>query len=301
MTPDSHKFLKPEVLADIARLELRARYIVEGFISGTHRSPFHGQSVEFAQHREYAPGDDLRHLDWKVWAKADRFYIKEYEEETNLRAQILLDVRESMHYGDGPLNKYEYACAIAASLAYLLVRQQDSVGLMTFDQEILEHVPPRSHPEHLRNIYNIMGVGNPQKKTELEGIVDHFSEAYRRREMLILISDLLAEREGLFKALERARFGRHDVLLFHVLDDDGLEFTFAGTTRFEGLEEMGELTCDPRALRADYLVALDRFLNQVRRHCVKTGVDYQLIRTSDNLDAALTAYISRRMAIMRRR
>ena len=172
---------------------------------------------------------------------------------------------------------------------------------MTFDQEILEHVPPRSHPEHLRNIYNIMGVGNPQKKTELEGIVDHFSEAYRRREMLILISDLLAEREGLFKALERARFGRHDVLLFHVLDDDELEFPFAGTTRFEGLEEMGELTCDPRALRADYLVALDRFLNQVRRHCVKTGVDYQLIRTSDNLDAALTAYISRRMAIMRRR
>jgi uncharacterized protein (DUF58 family) len=274
MTRDSRKFLDPEVLARLSRLELRARYIVEGFISGTHRSPFYGYSVEFAQHREYAPGDDLRHLDWKVWARADRFYVKEYEEETNQRAVILLDVSESMHYGAGPLNKYEYACCVGASLAFLLFRQQDSVGLMTFDEDIRDHLPPRSHPEHMGGLLKLMEVGETSRKTDMERILRRFAEAYQRREMLILVTDLLAPRESLFP--------------------------FAGTTRFEGLEAMGELTCDPRALREDYLAALGRFLAQVRRHCVRNGIDYQLVRTRDHLDAALSAFLSRRLATARK-
>jgi len=255
--------------------------------------------VEFAQHREYAPGDDIRHLDWKVWAKADRYYIKEYEEETNLRAMVLLDVSESMHYGSGPLNKYEYACCIGASLAYLLFRQQDSVGLMTFDEDIRDHLPPRSHPEHLGGLLNVMEVGETQKKTDMELILRRFAEAYQKREMLIIVSDLLVDREGLFRGLDLVRFRSHDVLILHVMDDDELDFPFAGTTRFEGFEQLGELTCDPRALREDYLAALERYLTYVRRQCVRDGIDYQLIRTSDNLDAALSAFLSRRLATSR--
>jgi uncharacterized protein (DUF58 family) len=300
MTRDSRKFLDPEVLARLSRLELRARYIVEGFISGTHRSPFYGYSVEFAQHREYAPGDDLRHLDWKVWARADRFYVKEYEEETNQRAVILLDVSESMHYGAGPLNKYEYACCVGASLAFLLFRQQDSVGLMTFDEDIRDHLPPRSHPEHMGGLLKLMEVGETSRKTDMERILRRFAEAYQRREMLILVTDLLAPREGLFRGLDLVRYRSHDILILHVMDDEELDFPFAGTTRFEGLEAMGELTCDPRALREDYLAALGRFLAQVRRHCVRNGIDYQLVRTRDHLDAALSAFLSRRLATARK-
>ena len=300
MTHDSRKFLSPEVIARISRLELRARHIVEGYISGTHRSPFRGYSVEFAQHREYSPGDDLRHIDWKVWAKADRFYIKEYEEETNLRCVVLLDISESMQYGDGPLNKYEYGCCIAASLAFLLFRQQDSVGLMTFDEDIRNHVPPSNHPESLGSLLKIMEIGESKKKTDMELVLRRFNEAYHKREMLIIISDLLADRQGLFRGLDMTRFRSHDVLVLHVMDDDELDFPFVGTTRFDGLEGQDELTCDPRSLREDYLAALGRFQTQVRRHCVRTGTDYQLIRTSDNLDAALSTFLSRRLAMGRK-
>lgn len=296
MTQDSQKFLRPEVLARIARLDLRARHIVEGFISGAHRSPFHGYSVEFAEHREYSPGDDLRHLDWKVWARADRFYIKQYEEETNLRSMILLDVSDSMHYGNGPLNKYEYACCIAASLAYLVIRQQDTVGLMTFDDDVRDHIPPRSHPEHLYVLTEIMAANEPRKKTDMEAILRRFVETYHKRGMLIIISDLLVDRPGLFRGLEMALFKAHDILVFHVMDDDELDFPFSGTTRFVGSEVPDELTCDPRSLRDEYLAALERFLVQVRRRCVRSGIDYQLIRTSDYLDAALTKFLTHRAA-----
>lgn len=293
---DPRRFLHPETIARISRLDLRARHVVEGFISGMHRSPFFGHSVEFVQHREYVPGDDLRHLDWKVWSKTDRFYIKQYEEETNLRCTVVVDVSESMHYGRGALNKYSYGCTIAACLAYLLLRQQDSVGCITFDEKVRVTVPARSQQTHMDAIVQAMHVSKPREKTDLEKILRRVAETVGSRGMLILISDLLADREPLFRGLEMLRHRRHDVLVFHVLDDDELVFPFAGTTRFEGMEQLPHLLCDPRALRDGYLEALEEYLVEVRRGCARQGIDYMQVRTGDYLDAVLSKFLHHRMA-----
>jgi uncharacterized protein (DUF58 family) len=297
MSDDPRRFLHPQTLARISRLDLRARYVVEGFISGMHKSPFFGHSVEFVQHREYSPGDDIRHLDWKVWSKTDRFYIKQFEEETNLRTALVVDVSESMHYGRGPLNKYEYACTIAACLAYLLIRQQDAVGMMTFDSNARQIVPARSHQAHLDTLVKALDISRPREKTGMETVLRRVNNGTSSKGMIVLISDLLCEREGLFRGLDLLRFRQHDVLVFHVLDEDELTFPFQGTTRFEGMEELPDLICDPRALRDGYLAALEEYLVEVRRGCARRGIDYMLVRTSDYLDAALARFLHARMAV----
>ncbi len=294
---DPRRFLHPEAIARISRLDLRARYVVEGFISGMHRSPFFGHSVEFVQHREYVAGDDLRHLDWKVWSKTDRFYVKQYEEETNLRSTIVVDVSESMHYGRGALNKYAYGCTLAACLGYLLLRQQDAVGLITFDDNVRQIVPARSQQTHMDALVQAMHASRPRAKTDLEKILRRVAESISSRGMVILISDLLAAREPLFRGLEMLRHRRHDLLVFHVLDEDELDFPFAGTTRFEGMEELPQLLCDPRALRDGYLDALGEYLAEVRRGCARQGIDYALVRTGDYVDAALSKFLHHRMAL----
>jgi uncharacterized protein (DUF58 family) len=294
---DPRRFLHPETIARISRLDLRARHVVEGFISGMHRSPFFGHSVEFVQHREYVAGDDLRHLDWKVWSKTDRFYVKQYEEETNLRSTIVVDVSESMHYGRGPLNKYAYASTVAACLGYLLLRQQDAVGLITFDDSVRQILPARSQQNHIDAIVQALHTSRPRAKTDLEKILRRVAESIGSRGMIILISDLLADREPLFRGLEMLRHRRHDLLVFHVLDDDELNFPFAGTTRFEGMEELPQLLCDPRALREGYLQALEEYLVEVRRGCARQGIDYAVVRTGDYLDAALSKFLHHRMAL----
>jgi uncharacterized protein (DUF58 family) len=294
---DPRRFLHPETIARISRLDLRAKQVVEGFISGMHRSPFFGHSVEFVQHREYVPGDDIRHLDWKVWSKTDRFFIKQYEEETNLRCTLVVDVSESMHYGRGPLNKYNYGCTIAACLGYLLLRQQDSVGLITFDSDVRQIVPSRSATTHIDAIVKAMDVSRPREKTDIEKILRRVAETITSRGMVVIVSDLLIDREPLFRGLEMLQHRRHDVLLFHVLDDEELNFPFTGTTRFEGMEELPQLTCDPRALRDGYLEALDEYLVEVRRGCSRQGIDYTLVRTSDYLDAVLSKFLHHRMAL----
>src|SRR6266571_5049505 len=199
---DPKRFLHPATIARIARLDLRARQVVEGFITGMHKSRFFGHSVEFVQHREYVPGDDIRFLDWKVWAKADRYQIKQFEAETNLRATIVVDVSESMHYGRGPLNKYNYACTVAACLAYLILRQQDSVGLITFDDDVRQIVPARSQQLHIDALVQAMDTSRPRAKTDLEKILRRVTESVSSRGMIILISDLLADREPFFRGLE---------------------------------------------------------------------------------------------------
>jgi uncharacterized protein (DUF58 family) len=294
---DPRRFLHPETIARISRLDLRARQVVEGYISGMHKSPFFGHSVEFVQHREYTPGDDIRHLDWKVWSKTDRFYVKQFEEETNLRCTLVVDVSESMHYGRGKLNKYNYACTIAACLGYLLLRQQDSAGLITFDSDVRQIVPARSQHNHIDALVKAMDVSRPREKTDLEKILRRVAESTPNRGMIVLVSDLLADREPLFRGLEMLRHRRHDVLVFHVLDDDELNFPFAGTTRFEGMEEMPHLVCDPRALRDGYLEALEEYLVEVRRGCARQGIDYTLTRTGDYLDAVLSKFLHHRMAL----
>jgi uncharacterized protein (DUF58 family) len=295
----SRKFLHPEAIGQIARLELRARHVVEGFLSGIHRSPYFGQSVEFLQHRQYAPGDDLRHVDWKVWAKQDRYYVKQFEEDTNLRATLLVDVSASMQYGSGAMNKYEYGCTVAASLAYLLMRQQDAVGAIAFDESIRVKVPQRTKRSHLSSIVDALAFSDPKDKTDMQSILRSAAEIYPRRGVMILISDLLVDRAGLFKGLKRLRQQGHDVLVFHVMDDEELDFTFRGPMRFEGLELGGHLSCNPRALREGYLESLHAFLDEVRRGCAQDGVDYVPLRTSQSLGAALAAFLSTRQATQR--
>jgi uncharacterized protein (DUF58 family) len=295
--PASKRFLHPEAIGRIARLELRARHIVEGFLSGIHRSPYFGQSVEFLQHREYAPGDDLRHVDWKVWAKQDRYYVKQFEEDTNLRATLLVDVSQSMQYGGGPLNKYDYAATVAVSLAYLMLRQQDAVGCVAFDDNVRVKVPQRSKRTHLHAIIDSLEASAPQRKTDVAGILREVAETYPRRGLMILISDLLVDRPGLFKGLKLLRQQGHDVMVFHVMDDEELDFPFSGPTRFEGLEISDALNCNPRALREGYLTALGAYLEEVRKGCAQNSVDYALVRTSQPLDAALATYLSNRLGM----
>jgi uncharacterized protein (DUF58 family) len=298
---DPRRFLHPETIARISRLDLRARQVVDGFISGMHKSPYFGHSVEFVQHRDYSPGDDIRYLDWKVWSKTDKFYIKQYEEETNLRCTLVVDVSNSMRYGRGALNKYEYGCTMAASLAYLVLRQQDAVGCVTFDEDVRHIVPPRSQQTHIDAVIKAMDVSRPKDKTNIEKVLRRVAEQTHGRGMVVIISDLLVDREPLFRGLEMLHHGSHDVLVFHVLDEDELKFPFAGTTRFEGMEEIDQqLLCDPRALRDGYIEALEEYLTEVRRGCVKKGIDYMLVHTQEYLDAVLSRFLHQREALTKR-
>ena len=299
MTPDSKQFLHPEAIRRIGRLELRARHIVEGLLSGMHRSPFFGQSVEFLQHRQYAPGDDLRHVDWKVWAKQDRLYVKQFEEDTNMRCTLLVDVSASMQYGSGALNKYEYAATLATTISYLLLKQHDSVGCVAFDESIRARTTLRSTQAHLSTIIRTLEASEPREKTDAGAILREIAETGPRRGMMVLISDLLGDVESTLRGLRLLRQRGHDVLVLHVLDDDELDFPFDGPTRFEGLELPAHLNCNPRALREGYMAALHEFLTELRRGCARDAVDYSLVRTSQPLDAALASFITRRMVAAR--
>ncbi|MFK7768589.1 MAG: DUF58 domain-containing protein [Mariniblastus sp.] len=299
--PDSKRFLHPEAIKRIARLDLRAQHIVEGFLSGMHRSPHFGQSVEFLQHREYTPGDDLRHVDWQVWARQDRLYVKQFEEDTNMRVNLLVDISKSMKYGNGPLNKYEYAATIATSLAFLVLKNQDAVGCLAFDDKARAKVQTLSKRTQLMTIIQSLEVNEPADKTDLARIFLEAAETYPRRGMMIVISDLFGDVEATMRGLRVLRQRGHDVLVLHVLDDDELEFPFTGPTRFEDLESPTRLNCNPKALRDGYLEELNKFLDEVRRECAKSAIDYALIKTSDPLDAALAQFLSRRMARNRNR
>lgn len=299
MTRDYRRFLRPEELARISRLEIRARHIVEGFLSGLHRSPHFGQSVEFVQHREYAPGDDLRRIDWKVLSKTDKYYVKEFEEDTNLRTTILVDVSESMRFGTGAMTKHEYACTVAAALSYLLLRQHDAVKVATFDEDLRDQLPWRSSKNHLHAILAALSEGEPRGKTEMTTILRRVAERQSRRGMIVIISDLFVDRPSLFQGLRLLRQRGHDVLMLHLLDDAELDFEFSGTTKFEGLESAGDLVCDPRALREGYLAEVQHFLETIRRECARQLVDYQTIRTSEHLDAALAHYVTHRIGVRR--
>jgi len=297
------KYLDPKVLAKITKLDLLARLVVEGFISGLHRSPFHGFSVEFASHREYVPGDDLKHLDWRVYAKTDRHVIKQYEEETNLKATFILDASESMLYRRDDrtaMTKYHYAAAVAASLSLLLLRQQDAVGLSVFDEDILSYIPASANPNHIKTIVHTMDVQTPRAKTSLEPICHSLAEKITRRGFVCIVSDLFTEVDGLMRALQHFRHYDHEVMVLHIMDEDELTFPFQGNTMFRGLEQSGRLLVEPRALRQGYLDAVDGFCRDVKRRCVANRIDYKLISTADHLDAALLSFLAARAAAIRK-
>ena len=299
--PDSKRFLHPEAIKRISRMDLRARHIVEGFLSGMHRSPYFGQSVEFLQHREYAVGDDLRHVDWQVWARQDRLYVKQFEEDTNLRCYFLVDVSSSMQYGSNALNKYEYASTAASSLAYLVLRQQDAAGCITFDDKPRERVPCRSKRNHLMQIIESLNVNQPADKTDLFDIFRRAAETFPRRGMMVIVSDLFGDIDQTLRGLRLLRQRGHDVMVIHVMDDDEIDFPFSGSTRFEDLESEVHLNCNPRALRDGYLEAVGTFLKEIRRRCAKNTVDYSLVRTSQPLDAVLANFLSSRLGMHHRR
>lgn len=297
---DSASYLRPEVLSRISRLELRARRVVEGFVSGLHKSPYKGFSVEFADHRQYVPGDDMRHLDWRAYAKTDRLLIKEYEVETNLRTHLLLDCSGSMAYpehgGTDRMTKWEYAATAAASLAHLLIHQQDGVGLTLFDQSIRRQLPVSTKQAALTGIIRAIEETTPSERTDVRAVFRYLADRIPQRGMVVLISDLLTDFDGIVDGLERIRFGRHEVLVLHVMDHDELEFPFTDQTLFEGMEEAGvEVRTDPQSLRQSYLEAVRDFLGRIRGACLNHGIDYALLSTADPLDVVLTRFLANRM------
>jgi uncharacterized protein (DUF58 family) len=287
------------VLAEKYLLDLRARQVVEGYVSGLHKSPRKGYSVEFAEHREYVPGDDIRHIDWKLWGREDRFYIKQYEEETNLRCHLMLDTSESMRFGTGPLNKFEYSATAAAAIAFLLLKQRDAVGVRLFDDDLAGVVPLSSNWHNLHNILTMVEPVKPRKKTDLSHPLRDFADQAGRRAMIAIFTDLFAPLESIEAGLRYLRHKRHEVVLFHVLDKTEITFPFEDNTRFLGLEEMPDLIAEPRSLRDGYLEVLREFLEQVRRMCASMRIDYILLSTGDRLDKALSGFLAARARVVR--
>jgi uncharacterized protein (DUF58 family) len=288
--------LDPESVARLAGLELRARYIVDGFLSGQHRSPYRGQSVEFAEHREYAAGDDLRYVDWKVFGKTDRVFLKQFEAETNLFCYLLVDASESMQYR-GPaaaMSKLEYAECLAASLAHLVIRQRDSVGLATFDERLRDFVAPSSNPARLEELVHVMARADAAGKSDIAGAFEEVAARIERRGVAVVISDLLGSAGALETALKRLRHRRHEVIVLQVLDPAELEFPFERATLFRGLEAMPQVLAEPHGVRKAYLAALARFLEDVQSTCRACQADYQLARTDEPLDAPLRRLLTAR-------
>lgn len=296
-------YLDPRVLNKIGRLELRARLVVEGFVTGMHKSPYRGFSVEFAQHREYVPGDDLRHLDWKIFGKADRFVVKQYEEETNLRAHLFLDQSESMNYAhDGGMSKFDYAATATASLAFLIQQQADAVGLTLFDEKVCKQIPPSNTRASLGNLFGALEQAKArQQKTRIAAVLHDLASQLRQRGMVMIFSDLFDRPEDIIKGLREIQSRGHDVVVFHVLDRDELEFPFERMTLFQGMEQLPELLCDPKSLRDAYLAEIEAHGEALRKGCLAQRVDYVRVQNNQPLDVVLTSYLSARTARAKRR
>jgi uncharacterized protein (DUF58 family) len=293
---DYRRYLDPKVLNRISGLDLKARLIVEGYVTGLHKSPYHGFSIEFAEHREYVPGDDIRHVDWKVFGRSDRYYIKQYEEETNLVCNVLLDVSESMRYAGDTVSKLEYGSYVAAAICYLVIKQQDSAGMVLFDETIRRHVKPSSNPSHLKSMLHDLAEVTPREKTNLGRVLHEIAEKLGKKGLVVLISDLFDEPDSILAGLRHLRHRGHDTIVFHVLDHYERVFPFERITLFDGLEAGPEVIADPRALREAYLGELEEFRRRIRRGCQGYRIDYVELDTATTLDVALSSYLASRAA-----
>lgn len=292
--PASRKYLRPEVVARLRGLELRSRRAVSGVLSGMHRSVYHGYSVEFAEHRPYVAGDDLRHIDWRLFGRKDRFFIKQYEEETNLRCNFLLDTSSSMAFGSDGVSKFEYAAALAASLAYLVSEQHDAIGLITFDSQVRTNLPETTGHQQLLNFLSLLDDAVPEGRTDVKVLFHRLADQLRRRSVVVLISDLLADLDAIADGLEHLCHTGHELIVFHTLDPNEWDFPFVENVMFEGLEDDLRLLADPQALRASYLAAVERFCTCVRILCLKHRADYVAVNTSDPVEVVLSGYLTRR-------
>jgi uncharacterized protein (DUF58 family) len=290
----AQRFFDPEGLARVGHMELVARQVVEGFLTGRHRSPYHGFSAEYLDHRAYTPGDELRSLDWKMLARSDRYFIKLYEDETNLRAHILLDCSQSMAFKSGAMSKLEYGSYLAAALSYLLLRQNDAVGLFLFDSQIREHIPPRARPTQFRRILDMLDQKVPQGDTDVGAILHEVAERVRQRGLIILISDLIDNEASVASGLQHFRHNHQEVIVFHVLDDAELTFPYDRLTRFKDMEGGGRVVANPKSLRARYLARMQAFTEQLKHECFTRKISYNLTNTKEPYAALLAAYLDKR-------
>jgi uncharacterized protein (DUF58 family) len=291
---DYRKYLDPLTVSRLSRLDLKARLVVEGFIAGLHRSPFHGFSVEYAEHRQYMPGDPIKHVDWKVYAKSDRYYIKEYEEETNLKAYIFLDVSASMGYASGSISKLEYGKYLAAALAHLMLNQQDSVGLVLFDERIRQYIPPRSIRSHLHTVLQHLEGAKAAAGTGSRNAFHTLAERIKRRGLIIILSDLFDDPEDIISSIRHFRHRKHEVIVFRILDRSEQEFSFDRPVRFRDMETGEEIYTSPREIREHYLSRLHEQNELYTRICRENAADFLTLDTTTSFDYALLSFLSKR-------
>ena len=293
------ELFEPEAAARVGRLNLLARQAIEGFVTGLHRSPHLGFAIEFAEHRQYSPGDEIRRVDWMAYARTDRFYVKLHEQQTNLRCQIVLDASGSMGYGSGGVSKFQYGRYLASLLGYLMLSQQDAVGLSVFDSVVREHLAPSSRQTNLARIFESLAKQSAEGETSLAPIMHELAGRLGQRSLVVVISDLLDDPEAVSRALRHVVSRRHQVIVLHVMDPAELAFPFDRLATFVDMEGGGRLLTDPRQIRAEYLAELEEFLKVYRRQCSDAGIEYVLANTAERYDQMLVRYLAARRRLTR--
>lgn len=288
------KYLQPGILSSINNLEFIAKLIVEGFITGLHKSPFHGFSVEFSQHRPYMQGDSLRYVDWKVYARSDRYYIKQFEEETNLRCYLLLDISKSMTYGSSDLNKLQFSSILTASLAYLMLKQRDATGLLMFDDSIQSNLPARSVPVYIKEIVTALHNINPGNDTNITNALHTIADKIKRRGLIIVISDLLDDPENILNGMRHLRYNEHEIIVFHVMDEQEADFNFKGEFLFEDLESTEKIKTDARYIKEAYLKKFKEHCQYFKSNLSENNIDYLPVKTNETIASILTEYLIKR-------
>jgi uncharacterized protein (DUF58 family) len=290
----SNRYFDPEGLARVGNMELVARQVVEGFLTGRHRSPYHGFSVEYLDHRAYTPGDEIRSLDWKILARTDKYYVKLFQDETNLRAYILLDCSRSMTFQSGKMSKLDWASYLAAALAYLMLHQNDAVGLVVFDREPREYLSPRARPTQFRRILDVLDQPPVGGDTDVGTMLHQLAERIKRRGLVILISDLIDDQAKIANGLQHFRHNNHEVVVFHVMDEAELTLPYDRLTRFKDMEGVGRVVANPKSLRARYLTRINAFIDGLKAACFERGISYNLANTKEPYDHFLAAYLEKR-------
>jgi uncharacterized protein (DUF58 family) len=290
----SNRYLDPDGLARVGNMELVARQVVEGFLTGRHRSPYHGFSVEYLDHRVYTPGDEIRTLDWKILARTNKYYVKLFQDETNLRAYILLDCSRSMAFKSGTQSKLEYGSYLAAALTYLMLHQNDAVGLVVFDKEIRHYLPPRARPTQFRRVLELLDNTPAEGDTAIGTILHQVAERTRRRGLVIVISDLIDDETEIINGLQHFRHNNHEVIVLQVMDDAELTFPYDRLTRFKDMEGVGRVVVNPKSLRARYLARIEAFLDKLKTDCFERKISYNLVNTKQPYDLFLAEYLEKR-------
>lgn len=291
---NKNRVLSPKILQRLSNLALKARFAVEGVLTGIHKSPQRGSSIEFSEYKEYSRGDEIRHIDWKTYARSDKYYVKQFEQETNLKCYILLDSSASMLYKSKELTKLDYASKIAIGLSYILLNQKDQVGLLIFGKEIVKYIPPRSQSTHLQVITSALESIKGEGETNISYVLESFAEKIKGRSMIILISDLFDKPEDVISSLKHFRHRKHEVIIFHILDPYELTFPFEDITLFEDMEKDRKILASPRAIKEKYLEELNFFIERYRKKCLEDKIDYFLVDTSTPIEQALGNYLAKR-------